>query len=286
MGPGLGVRSLRECFPLVSRAELTDLLGRYRRLWRRRHPRLLHVLEWTRPGAVWAMDFAEAPGRVEGCWPYLLAVRDLASGMQLLWQPVAAQSAAVAAQALAGLFATCGAPLVLKSDNGSGFVAGAVAELLGQEPVIPLFSPPRCPRYNGAIEASIGALKVRTQRQALLAGRPGQWSWDDVERARQEGNYLSRPWGERGPSPQERWCERRPITLAEREEFSASVARHRQEAEKESAEVAEGVGVGDQERAARERLAMQRALVEHGLLLFSRRRYPSPIPRPKVTIIP
>jgi transposase InsO family protein len=285
-GPGLGVPTLRECFPLMSRAELTDLLGRYRRLWRWRHPRIMQVLEWTHPGSVWAMDFTEAPCRVDGRWPHLLAVRDLASGMQLLWQPVEAQTAAVVLKALTGLFVTCGPPLVLKSDNGSAFCSGGVEELLEKERVIPLFSPPYRPQYNGAIEASIGALKVRTERQALLAGRPGQWTWDDVERAREEGNHLSRPWGEQGPSPQERWSEQRPIMLRAREEFMSSVAWCRQEVEKESAGVVEGIGMGDEEAAARERQAIQRALVEHGFLLFSRRRYPSPIPRPKVTIIP
>ena len=74
--------------------------------------------------------------------------------------------------------------------------------------------------------------------------------------------------------------------LGEREGFVSKVARCRQEAEKESVEVVEGVGVGEEEEAARERQAIQRALVEHGYLLFSRRRYPSPIPKPKVTIIP
>src|SRR5262245_58687140 len=39
-----------------------------------------------------------------------------------------------------------------------------------------------------------------------------------------------------------------------------------------------------QEESARERRAIWRALVEHGRLLLSRRRFPSPIPKPKVTL--
>jgi hypothetical protein len=39
-----------------------------------------HVLHWTVPGSVWAMDFAEPPAPVDGVYDYLFSVRDLASG--------------------------------------------------------------------------------------------------------------------------------------------------------------------------------------------------------------
>ena len=39
-------------------------------------------------GTVWAVDFAQAPQPIDGVYPYLLAVRDLASSKQLLWLPV------------------------------------------------------------------------------------------------------------------------------------------------------------------------------------------------------
>jgi hypothetical protein len=42
----------------------------------------MQVLHWTRPGAVWAIDFAEPPLPIEGSYSRLLAVRDLASGYQ------------------------------------------------------------------------------------------------------------------------------------------------------------------------------------------------------------
>jgi len=277
-GPGLGVPTLRECFPQLGRAELADLLGRYRRLWRRRHGLVLMRLHWTTPGTVWAMDFTQAPAPIDGLYPYLLAVRDLASGQQLLWQPLAAATAAEVAGALTALFVVCGAPLVLKSDNGGAFGAGVVQEVLGQYGVIPLFSPPYWPRYNGAIEAGIGSLKTRTQRQALLAGHPGQWTWHDAETARQEANATARPHGVTGPTPEQLWQGRTPRSVGQRAVFGATLQRCRQEAE--------GGGAGGNERsreAARERQVIQRALVEHGYLLFSRRRIPSPIPKPKVT---
>jgi hypothetical protein len=57
--------------------------------------------------------------------------------------------------------------------------------------------------YNGAIEAGIGSLKTRTERQALWAGRPGPWTWQDVEAARQEANATARPHGAYGPTPEQ-----------------------------------------------------------------------------------
>jgi len=284
LGPGLGVPTLRECFPHLSRAELTDLLARYRRLWRQRNGQVLLRLHWEMPGTVWAVDFAEAPAPVDGLYPYLLAARDLASGQQLLWQPLAAATAQEVAGALGSLFAMHGPPLVLKSDNGSAFCAGAVQEVVAGAGVIPLFSPPYWPRYNGAIEAGIGSLKTRTERQAVLAGRPGQWTWPDAEAARQEANATTRPRGPAGPTPEELWQGRPRISAGQREWFAVSVARCRQEVRQEEGRRCEEGEAGEQEEGARERQAIQRALVEHDLLSFSRRRIPSPIPKPKVTL--
>jgi hypothetical protein len=44
-----------------------------------------------------------------------------------------------------------GPPLVLKSDNGSAFASQEVQLLLDRNSVIPLFSPPYWPRYNGGV---------------------------------------------------------------------------------------------------------------------------------------
>jgi transposase InsO family protein len=225
VGPGVGVAVLRGQFPELPRAELADLLTRYRRVWQRRHGQVLHVLHWQRPGAVWAMDYAEPPLPLEEGYTALLAVRDLASGQQLLWLPVAEATATTTAAALLWLFTLHGAPLVLKMDNGSPFVAAATRELLAQWQVVPLYSPPRRPQYNGAIEAGIGALKARTHYQAARGGHPGQWTLADTEGAREEANTLGRPWGARGPTPAERWEGRQRVSAAERGAFAATVAR-------------------------------------------------------------
>jgi transposase InsO family protein len=281
LGPGLSLPTLRESFPAMPRNELADLLARYRRVWRRRHQDTLYTLHWTRPGAVWAIDFSEAPTAIDGLYPYLLAVRDLASGQQLLWLPVQHQTAAEAAQALTGLFVLHGAPLILKSDNGSAFIAGAFQALIHQSEVIPLFSPPYWPRYNGAVEAGIGSLKERTERWASRAGHPSEWNWDDVAGARLEANATARPRGPDQPSPDERWHTRRLLTADERDVFRINVQRHRELLWQDV------VGEpGSQEAAAMERKAIQRALAEGGLLLFRRKRITSPIPRPETANIP
>jgi transposase InsO family protein len=223
-GPGVGLAVLAGQFPDLPRAELADLLRRYRDVWVRRHGQWLHVLHWQQPGTVWAVDYARPPLPLEEGCTDLLAVRDLASGMQLLWLPVAEATAATTSAALLSLFMIYGPPLVLKLDNGSPFVAAMTRELLAQWGVIPLYSPPGCPQYNGAIEAGIGALKVRTHYQAVRQGRPGEWALEDAEAARQQGNTLGRPWGSHGPTPAERWARRPPLPAAERAAFAASVA--------------------------------------------------------------
>lgn len=235
VGPGVGRAVLLGQFPDLPRAELVDLLQRYRGVWRRRHPQLLHVLHWQQPGTVWAIDYAQPPLPLEEGYTDLLAVRDLASGLQLLWLPVAEATAATTTAALLSLFLLYGAPLVLKLDNGSPFVAQAMQELLAQWQVVPLYSPPGRPQYNGAIEAGIGALKVRTHHQAVRQGRPGQWTLADAEAARQEANTLGRPWGGQGPTPAERWAGRHVVTVPERQAFAASVACLEQEATATSA---------------------------------------------------
>jgi hypothetical protein len=239
-------------FPEMRRAELADLLQRYRRVWQRRHGQVLHVLHWQRPGAVWAADYAEPPLPLEEGYTDLLAVRDLASGQQLLWLPVAEATAATTVAALLWLFSLHGAPLVLKMDNGSPFVAAATRELLGQWQVLPLYSPPRRPQYHGAVEAGIGALKARTHYQAARGGHPSEWTLADTEAAREEANRLGRPWGARGPTPAERWEGQQRVSAAERAAFAATVARLEEEAARAAAAAAAAAPAPGEAPAAEE----------------------------------
>src|SRR5581483_717564 len=139
---------------------------RYRRVLRKRYQRSIHRLRLVRTGTVWAMDHAEPPQPVDGKYPYLLAVRDLASGCQLAWLPQGEANAAGTCDALRALFLEYGPPLVIKSDNGSPFIAEDTGQVLAAWGVTHLFSPPQTPEYNGACEAGIGGLKTRTHEQA------------------------------------------------------------------------------------------------------------------------
>ncbi len=250
----------------MARREVEDLLRRYRRAWRRRRPSG-SALHWTRPGTVWAIDFSEPPAPVEGSYARLLAVRDLASGYQLLWLPVPDESAATATSALEALFRKHGAPLVVKTDNGSAFVAAECATLLRRVGVWQLFSPPRTPRYNGSAEAGIGSMKTRTHHRAGRRGCPGEWSCEDAEAARQEANETARPRGPRGPTPEEAWRGRLPVGAAERAAFGKAVGPLMEEARQQQGHLP-GTALDRNAEAAVTRAALARALVAAGLLQF------------------
>jgi transposase InsO family protein len=283
-GPAVGLPLLRTCFPALARAELADLLQRYRRVWRQRYHAAPRVLHWQAPGRVWAMDFTQPPAPIDGTYPYLLAVRDLASGQQLLWLPVPDQRVPTTVAALALLVALHGAPLVWKMDNGSAFGAVRTLRFLQTAGIVPLFSPPYVPKYNGAIEAANGSLKTRTERLAAAAGHPGYWSWDQVEAARLQANATSRPQGPAQPTPDEGWSERCPVSAEERSQFQATVDRQRLIAREQEGYSPTGELDERQERAL-DRQAIRRALEEHEYLLYSRRRIPLPIRTEKVAKI-
>jgi hypothetical protein len=270
LGPGTGLPTLRALCPEMARREIQDLLRRYRRVWRRRHRLLVHVLHWQRAGTVWAVDFAEPPLAVDGCYSRLLAVRDLASGLQLAWLPVADESAPTAGDGLVALFRAHGAPLVLKSDNGSAFIAEQTRSLLAAWRVWHLRSPPDLPEYNGSCEAGIGSMKTRTHHQAARGARPGVWTCDDTEAARLEANTTARPWGYRGPTPTEVWAQRRPVTPAERAAFGRRMERL-ERAERLQRGLGPEVAGNRMEQAAAHRAALVRALVEAGYLAFTRK---------------
>jgi transposase InsO family protein len=122
---------------------------------------------------------------------------------------------------LRALAAAHDAPLVLKVDNGSAFRSHEVRAWAHAVGTLLLYSPPRYPRYNGSIEASIGALATRAHHGAAAAGHPEYWTTDDVERARAHGNLMLRTGGRRSPTAAQRWHDSRRITATERRRFGA-----------------------------------------------------------------
>src|SRR5262249_20318189 len=129
--------------------------------------------------------------------------------------------------ALGRLFALHGAPLILKVADGSAFRAAALLGLLVDAAgVIPLYSPPSCPGYHGAIEAAIGSLKRRTEQHARWQGRGGRWGLADLAAARSAAN-AGHPRRLNGRTPGGVWEAGAPIAMLERVVFALTVDRQR-----------------------------------------------------------
>jgi len=286
VGAGVSAAAVHAAFPALARREAANLRDRFRRIWELDHQRAIHVLHWHRPGAVWAMDHTEpgtkqvAVSPIDGCWPYLLAVRDLASGYQLAWLPVPDETAETTISALARLFVEYGHPLVLKSDNGSGFIAEAMRRFLERWNVRPLFSPPYTPEYNGSIEAGNGAMKTRTQHEAARQGRNGQWTADDVEAARCMANQQTYPHGPLGLTPATCLRTSPPISLQARAAFGRTL-QHEQTQERLKQGYPLNTDLDHVVQKEIDRAAIRRALVEHGYLTFTQRSITPPLPAPK-----
>ena len=187
VGPRTSIASLLSLFPNVPRRALEHVKQRYVDSHCLAGKIEVEALSWRLARTVWAMDFAFPEGaKIEGLYAEILLVRDLASGLLLATRPLLRESHEYVIGLLRELFATHGAPIVLKSDNGGAFIHGDVKQFLLERRVVHLISPPYCPRYNGSCEAGVGSLKARAFYQALRNDRPEMWSCDDIERARRD----------------------------------------------------------------------------------------------------
>ena len=283
LGPHTGLPTLRASFPELSKGEAFDLLHDFRRkrLWGKRV--LAHVLKWLTVGATWAMDFTEALLPVDGRYKYILSVRDLASHYVLMWLAFKRDLAKTVASALLFLFAVYGFPLVIKHDGGSHF-KGEVKALLAQSNVATLISPPYTPEYNGSIESGIGNITAHTHYEAARQGRPYEWTAEDLEAARLRTNTMTRPFGHRGPTPEELWRGRSNISSDRRKRFVSDVERIKLDLYEEL-----GYNRPYELYVAEEpdirRKAVSCACVAHDLLEFRRSRNSLPIIPKKGTII-
>jgi transposase InsO family protein len=235
-------------------------------------------LTWHHAGRVWARDFTQPLHPIDGTFPYVLAIRDLASHYQLAWCPVRGETADDVQPVLRALFAEHGPALVLKNDNGSGFIAASTQDTLSTAGVIQLLSPPARPQYNGALERSNGVLKTYTHQHAQSAGHPFRWTSDDLEHARRLANTMSRPWGADGPSPEQAWNQRSPITDDQRQTFALALTERRAWAAEElGLDLAADLDRSD--RARLDRLALSQTLQDLGYLTMKRVRRPPKKPK-------
>jgi hypothetical protein len=147
-----------------------------------------------------------------------------------------------------------------------------------------LFSPPYWPRFNGSIEAGIHSLKDRTDACAARAGRPAYWTADDIAAAFHDANTWARPFGATGPSPQEVWNGREPISETERVAFTECVRFHLASENFRAAPCeTEWDGVLSTREMARNAIPL--ALEERGYLKYRRRLIPQPLIRQKAARI-
>jgi len=283
-GPCVGLLTLRAAFPTMRRVELADQLTRYRTACRRLFRAPMSRLTWLRTGAVWAMDFVEAPELIDGRFPFLLSIMDLASRYTLRWSPVPHEDAATVLAHLGDLFADHGAPLVLKCDNGSAFLSEAMKAFLPRWLVAGLYSPPRRPQYNGTCERNNGCLKSQTHHAAALSAHADWWSSEDTACARATLNETIRPWGHRGPTPDDRWRTREPLSAEERTSFRTLLATNQREVRLEMNHPLDVV-LNHYPQAAVDRIATQRALVTQGLLKVTRRLITLPLKQLKLAKI-
>lgn len=271
LGLSTGVPRLEALNPELGRRELRELVARRRAAAEVLEPRPQAALcEWLRAGRIWAMDFTWLPD-LRSPWKRgekkALVVRDLAAHHVLALVPAESENAAVVGETLARLIERYGAPLVLKKDNGSGFVAASTRELCERHGIVGLFSPPRTPSYNGSVEASNAWLKRDLVELAAQSDAPLE---DLLEAVRQRRNRTGRPWGAKGPSPLERALQAPAIQAKEREAFMAFVAAGEGAARAELELPVEG-DLKHFDAAAVGRHTIRRALVELGYLSIRRR---------------
>lgn len=270
-GPMIGVEMLGSFCPDMARGEIRDILARWREHYLLEHELVYESLRWDLAGRVWAMDHTEPPEAVDGSARAILSVRDLSSGAQILWKEELGPRAAEVIRDLEGCFEREGAPLVLKCDNGSAFIALALGALCARWGVELLWSPPYTPRYNGSAESGIRWLKERTEHVAQTGGRPGHWTAEDLEVAKDRTNQLPRDARTDARPRGQVFQARSPISPEERATFRARLAEERA-AERRARGIPAEAAIKRHTHAAITRQAMRRALVALGILTITERR--------------
>jgi len=275
LGPCAGVPVMRGLFGDVPYRAIAKLKRRFVSVIQKRHGWYRKRLLWTTAGSVWAMDFTHPKAQLPGDHDRLFLVRDLASGAQLAAVPCSGERALVVCAVLTVLFAL-GAPLVLKHDGGSAFVAKITHALLQAHDVRSLRSPPYTPQYNGACERSGGTLKKRIAHAALLAGHPTHWTCADIAEAMYLANTTSRPRGANGATPAEAFALRSCVTPECRSAPKPTRTRQIARALKTHGAIFDKMPTCA-EHATIVRRATQHALCKHGYLTFRRGRISTPV---------
>jgi len=97
-----------------------------------------------------------------------------------------------------------------------------------------------------------------------------------VEAARRQANEVVRPWGLQGPTRREKFASGRDAPDASRRAFHNSYGVNELR-ERDARDIAEGAELDHFEQASIDRVAFERALTEHNILEYRRRRLSLPI---------
>ncbi len=141
-----------------------------------------------------------------------------------------------------------------------------------------LLSPSYTPEYNGSAEAGIGWLKINAEHEAIRNDRPGEWTCNDIEVARLRTNETARPHGLKGPTPDQAWAQREPITQAQRDALKLAFRQAKAVIRRRH-----GFGPDSSEQPTRadredmDRISISKALMEDNILSIRRRRVSLPL---------
>ncbi len=152
--PKWGVPRLRRWIPDLPRNAAAAYVHRAKVVLARRRRRNWRRLIWHVPGAVWAIDGTWMDRPVDGRSRRALIVVELHSRDVLALQAVPGERASAVIALLRRRIEQHGAPLVLKADNGSAFIAACVARFSRRHGIALMHSPVRRPRWNGTCEVS------------------------------------------------------------------------------------------------------------------------------------
>jgi transposase InsO family protein len=144
----------------ISRRDLQRLVEAARHDQDVLHRQNLRRIRWNVPNVAWSMDPCEYDGRdAAGDKVYLNHMQDLASRYKFTPMTGDVPCGEAIAGYLAATFDRFGAPLFMKRDNGANLNHAAINDVLAENFVIPVNSPPHYPPYNGAIEEAQTELK-------------------------------------------------------------------------------------------------------------------------------
>ena len=152
--PKWGVPRLRRRMPDLPRNAAAAYVHRAKVVLARRRRRNWRRLIWHVPGAVWAIDGTWMDRPVDGRSRRAMIVVELHSRDVLALQAVPGERASAVIALLRKLIEQRGAPLVLKADNGSAFIAASVARFCRRYGITLMHSPVRRPRWNGTCAVS------------------------------------------------------------------------------------------------------------------------------------